>query len=55
MGRIGFGRGGSVGGRRLAEKEERGSGDFGWCPSGGGVVDVGKRTEPRESVREGET
>lgn len=39
MGRIGFGRGGSVGGRRLPEKEERGSGDFGWCPSGGGVVD----------------
>ncbi|OAD56955.1 hypothetical protein WN48_02480 [Eufriesea mexicana] len=51
---IGFGRGGSVGGRRLLEKEERGGRDFGWCPSGGGVA-VRKRTESRERGREGET
>ena len=41
MGRIGFGRGSSVGGRKegLLEKEERGSRDLGWCPSGGGATD----------------
>lgn len=37
----------------MPEKEERGSRDFGWCPNGGGVAD-GKRTEPRESGREGD-
>lgn len=55
MGRIGFGRGSSVGGRKeegLLEKEERGSSDFGWCPSGGGATDGETHRASRERRRD---